>query len=579
MLNYFEKRIRSFTYSDIISKLIISIIAVSFYETAFSQYNFNTAEYFNSISFVSYMLYVVIVFAVLLFTVDEKYNGYIIIPLVTALLMKTNYQDKGLHFALVSSAVVAGFAFYYGKKIKLPNLNKRFTIVLCISAAAFLALFVGSITIVKFLNHKTPNFDFGIFSQMYHYMSETFIPYTTCERDMLLSHFAVHFSPIVYLGLPLYLIFPHPSTVMAIQALAVAFGVFPLYKLSKHFGLSNLKTVAGVMMYVLHPTVIANNFYYFHENCFLTVMLLWTFYFAEKGKTVPTFVFAVLTMMVKEDAPVYILFFGLYLLFSNKAKIKGGILCGLAAVYFAVVTKLMSIYGQGIMTYRYDNFIFEEGGSIYSVILNIIKNPSYLLQQLLKTEKLEFLILMLVPMAFLPFAIKKPSRIILLLPMVLINLMTNYQYQYNIGFQYTYATVAFLFYLTVINVSELDNKWAKKLLICGVCASLIFFSSVNLHRTTAFDDYERDKEVDQAIEKALATIPMDSSIKSTTFFIPSLWNRNEVYEYEYSNKETDYVVFDLRWSDEDYDSFKQTNLEDYEECYYDEDVIVIFQKK
>ncbi len=578
MLNFFKKRLVNLTYTNIISKLMLAFLAVSFVGTAFSPYEFDTAEYFNSISFGSYMLTSVFLFVVLLIWVDEKYNGYLLIPIITALFMITNYQDRGIYFALITTSVAGAFVFYFVKDIRLPSIDKKTTVFLCALLGTFLALFIGGLTIVKFLNHKTPNFDFGIFSQMYHYMSETLIPYTTCERDMLLSHFAVHFSPILYLALPFYMLFPNPSTILAVQAIAVALGVFPLYKLSKLFNFSNYKTLAIIIIYVLHPTVIANNFYYFHENCFLTVLLLWMFYFAEKGKTVPTFVFALLTMMVKEDAPVYVLFFGLYLLFSNKSKLKGAVLCGMSALYFAVVTRLMAIYGQGIMTYRYDNFIFEESGSIYSVILNIIKNPTYMLQQLLKVEKLEFLILMLVPLALLPFAIKKPSRLILLLPMVLINLMSEYVYQYDIGFQYTYASVAFLFYLTVINTSELNPVIAKKLLICGICASLIFFTSVNLSRIDSIKHYKNEKGMVEIINDALDTIPMDKSIKSTTFFIPALWNRNQVYEYEYSDEETDYVVFDLRWSDEDYDTFKQTTLGIYEEVLYDEDAIAIFKK-
>lgn len=588
MLNFLKNRAQNITYRNIISKLIFSIVAISYFLIGTSDYNFNTAEFFNSISFGGYMLAVGLLFFAILIFIPEKFNGYLILPPLTALFVLTNYQGQSAYFALISALVVGGFVFYFSNDFKLPRISKKLLIILITLLGAFLALFVGGLTIVKFLNHKTPNFDFGIFSQMYHYMSKTLIPYTTCERDMLLSHFAVHFSPILYLGLPLYWIFPNPSTVLAIQALAVAAGVFPLYKLAKHFGLSEYKTLAIVIMYVFHPTVIANNFYYFHENCFLTVLLLWMFYFAEKNKAIPTFIFALLTMMVKEDAPVYVLFFGLYLIFSNKSKLKGGILCGLSAVYFAVVTKLMAIYGQGIMTYRYENFIFEDGGSIYSVVLNVIKNPAYMIQQLTQpasslhaSAKLEFLILMLIPMALLPFAIRKPSRIILLLPMVLINLMTTYQYQYNIGFQYTYATVAFLFYLTVINVSEMKSDHAKKMLTCGVCASLIFFASVNMSRMDSIRHYQNEKETVDNINKALATIPKDKSINSTTFFIPALWNRDVVYEYEYSDKETDYVVFDLRWSNsfQSYDEFKSISIETYEEVVYEPGAIAIFKKK
>lgn len=578
VLNYFKNRICSLTYKTVISKLIFAIATVSLIETVFSQYDFNTAEYFLSISFAKFMLAAGGVFLFSLLAFDKKLDGFLLISSVTLLFFFTNYTDRGLYFALVSSLVVGGFVFCFASDMRFPKLSKRTTLIFLIALAAFSALFIGGLTVIKYLSHKTPNFDFGIFSQMYHYMSKTLIPYTTCERDMLLSHFAVHFSPILYIVLPLYWIFPSPVTVLAAQAIAVALGTLPLYKLSKHFGLSNYKTLAIIAIYVLHPSVIANNFYYFHENCFLTVLLLSTFYFAEKGKSVPTYLFALLTMMVKEDAPVYILFFGLYLLFSNKSKVKGIILCIISSTYFFVVTKLMAAYGQGIMTYRYENFIFESEGSIYSVVLNIIKNPPYLFQQLLKTEKLEFLILMLVPLALLPFAIKKPSRIILLMPMVLINLMTNYVYQYDIGFQYTYASLAFLFYLTVINTSELSHKTAKKMLTCALCASLIFFASVNLHRTDAIQQYKESKEEIEVINEVLSTIPKDKSVKSTTFFIPALWDHDLLYEYAYSDETTDYVIFDLRWSDMDYRVFESNNP-DYETVVFEEDIIAVLKAK
>lgn len=579
MLEFIKSRLQKATYKNVISKIILSIITVSFFTTAFSEYKFDTADYFNSISFGGYFFSALLLFGVLTLLLPENYNGYAIITVSTALLYITNSQDRNLYYALVSSLVIGGLVFYFANHLKFPSLNKKLAITLCIILASLFTLFVGGITIIKFLNHRTPNFDFGIFSQMYHYLSKTFIPFTTCERDMLLSHFAVHFSPILYLGLPFYWIFPNPSTILALQAFVVALGILPIYKLAKHFNISNNKLLAVITIYVLHPTVIANNFYYFHENCFLTVLLLFTFYFAETGKSIPTYIFALLTMMVKEDAPIYVLFFGLYLIFSNKSKLKGSVLCTLSVVYFAVVTKLMSIFGQGIMTYRYENFIFEEGGSIYSVVINIIKNPAYLFGQLLKIEKLEFLILMLVPMALLPFAVKKPSRIILLLPMILINLMTEYKYQYDIGFQYTYATVAFLFYVTLINISELDAKYAKRLLICGVCSSLIFFSSVNLNRLDAIKTYNNEQHLVNTINEALDTIPMDKSIKSSTFLIPALWNRDIVYQYDYSDKETDYVVFDLRWDAEDYEDFKTKNSDTYKEVLHKQNAIAIFEAK
>ena len=575
---YLIRRIKEITYHSVIVKIITAVAAVSLYLIMTSEFVFDTRDYFLSISLLPYILSVTGIFLISVAAIPKKVDPYLLLSLICLIFAKTNYDNKGLYFALATSLAIGGFAFFFGKDIKLPNIKNRTAVIICAILGTLLALFIGGLTILKYLDYKTPNFDFGIFAQMYHYMSKTFIPYTTCERDMLLSHFAVHFSPILYIALPVYMIFPHPATILAVQAVAVALGVIPLYKLSKHFGLSNNKTIALVIIYVLHPTVIANNFYYFHENCFLTVLLLWLFYFAEKKKAVPMYIFAFLTMFVKEDAPIYVLFFGLYLIISNKRKLHGAIMSVLSVIYFVATTILMSIFGQGIMTYRYDNFIFEDGGTLVDVVLNVIKNPTYVFDQILTVEKLEFLIPMLIPMALLPFAIKKPSRIVLLGPLVLINLMTNYVYQYDIGFQYTYASTAFLFYLAAMNVSELDVSAAKKLLTCGVLASVIFFASINLSRMDTIKTYNANKETNRVITETLAEIPKDKSITSSTFFIPALWNRDEVYEDVYTDEITDYVVFDIRWSEGDYKKFVRQNP-DYEVVSYEKGIIAVVRKK
>lgn len=79
-----------------------------------------------------------------------------------------------------------------------PNLfltKKRLAAIL-ICAACLWFLFTGFLTIVRYRANYASTYDFGIFSQMYYYMDQTLAPMTTCERDGLLSHFAVHLSPI-----------------------------------------------------------------------------------------------------------------------------------------------------------------------------------------------------------------------------------------------------------------------------------------------------------------------------------------------------------------------------------------------
>ncbi len=95
-------------------------------------------------------------------------------------------------------------------------------------------LFACVWTVTKILTFRTATYDMGIFSQMFYSMKETGLPITTLERDKVLSHFAVHVSPIYYVLLPFYMLAPYPATLQILQSLVVISAVIPLWKLGTH---------------------------------------------------------------------------------------------------------------------------------------------------------------------------------------------------------------------------------------------------------------------------------------------------------------------------------------------------------
>ena len=77
-------------------------------------------------------------------------------------------------------------------------LTSRRSWMILAAAAGIWFLFTASMTILRYRLNYASAYDFGIFSQMYYYMDKGLTPLTTCERDGLLSHFAVHLSPVFY---------------------------------------------------------------------------------------------------------------------------------------------------------------------------------------------------------------------------------------------------------------------------------------------------------------------------------------------------------------------------------------------
>ncbi len=492
-------------------------------------------------------------------------------------------QTNNIYFLLGITAGCALLLWHMmdGDKLKLDKLrpDRRAAIILAAVLGGFFAVYIGLLTSLRYLTFSTPNFDFGIFCNMFFNMKETLLPNVTCERDGLLSHFAVHVSPIYYLLLPFYMIFPSPLTLQIGQAVLLASGVIPVVLLCRHLKLSNKATVAFAAIYVFFPALAGGCFYDLHENKFLAPLILWLMYFIEKKQEIPTYIFMVLVLFVKEDAPVYIMFIALYMLIHRREYRKGIIMMVVAVLYFLGVTSYLANAGDGVMTYRYDNFIANRDAGLIGVIKTVLVNPALVFFESFNTEKLEFMILTLVPLGFMPFLTRKTSRLILVLPYMLVNLMSDYQYQHSIFFQYTYASCALLVYLSIVNASELSHNARKMLLTAAMTASVLFFTSQIADRDYYINTYNTNREDYAKMNEALEMIPDDASVKGTTFLVPRLSQRFVIYDIS-TIHDTEYAAVDLRsgYNAKAEQQLDQLENEGFELVVMVEDLVAVMKK-
>lgn len=431
---------------------------------------------------------------------------------------------------LVLCAVVA----YSDLKDLDLKIKKR---TLYIAVAVMLVLmtaYIGAACIVKYNNYNVYGYDHGIFAQMFHNMKETGQMVTTYERNELMSHFKVHFSPIFYILLPFYMIFPSSQALLVINGFIIISGIVPLMFLCKRFKLSNIATLLFCVCYAIYPTFIGNGLWGLHENAFLAPLILWLFYFSEKDCTIGAVIFAVLLLCVKEDAAMYLAIIALYYIVSGKSLARNFILLALSLLCFGAVTMLMQKYGLGIMSAsRFGNYIGKDG-SLFTLIRSVIENPAFTLSQVFTQEKLLFLLQMFAPLCFLPLMGKKPARLILFIPMLLINLMTRYSYGYDIYFQYTLGSAAILFYLSVAAYSEMGEKRKKTLICATLCSTVMacstYLSPGYLGRTDAV------KQRNDEIAQALSVIPENASVAATDSPAGNLTERDELYYINSANK-------------------------------------------
>lgn len=556
-------------------KLLLSWLIVSAFYIATSDISFVDFYFFQSIKLPIFIGCVLFIWVILCMIPSKKYISVLMI--ITALLYAILGVIKYSSFFFSAGCCVAVALLILHTNINGIDLKVHKSVPWIVASVLIIALtaFVGGICCLIYKNHWTSCYDFGLFAQMFHYMKNTGLPLITCERDGLLSHFAVHFSPIFYLLLPIYFVVPSPCTLLVMQAFVVVSGVIPIILICRNHKLSHCATTLFAVCYALYPCFTGSCFFYIHENNFLASLILWLIYFLERKKSILIFISAFLVLLVKEDAAVYVAVISLYFLCAQKNYKCSISLLIISIIYFLCVTHYLSVYGNGAMTWRYSNYMYDGSDSLVTMIIAVFKNPIYVVQQGFTQEKIIFIIQMLLPICFLPLITKNPSRYILMIPFLLVNLMTNYQYQYNIGFQYCFGSGSLLLYLAVVNYSELKD--GRKLLLTSACCSVIVFFGLYYNKLNYIDEYKWTSEQRETIDYALSLIPDDASVISSTFILPNLSQRDEIYQLETTDQTAEYYVLDLRYTTDEY-SVATYLTEEYELIFYKTDTIVIFRK-
>lgn len=458
----------------------------------------------------------------------------------------------------------------------------------------FTAGFIGTYTVIRYLTYSSPNFDFGIFSQMFYYMKHTFTMKTTCERDMLMSHMKVHISPAWFLILPFYAIFESPVTIQVMQAVILAIPVILLAKICSKHNFSKKVTILICAAYLFFPVISSGCGYDAHENMFLPLALFMLIFAFETDKTWLLVLSVIFTLGIKEDAAVYVIFISLYMILADKKYKKGIVTFIAAALYFILAVTWLNKYGDGTLTFRYNNVIPAGDGNVFGMIRTFITNPAYMITQIMSKDNIEFIISVTGALAFVPFAVKKWQTLILFGPFILFNLLPDYAYAHNIGFQYVFGSGCMLIYAAICNMNECEDVVKIKKASVMAIFSVIFFASLSWSKINVADkiDSSEKRETYNIINEALDMIPDDASVAASTFLVPHLSERKYLYEVYYTDKETGYVAIDLRGigsstiyadgidvSQLDSKSRKYIMSDEYENLYYKESCIIILKHK
>ncbi len=490
-------------------------------------------------------------------------------------------QYNDIYFVAGMVALVS-IAIFYGIHYSKPgiiDIPERAYIIIMAAAAVMYVLLVSVYMVTRYLSYNSPNYDMGLFTQMFHYMKTTGTMKTTSERDYLMSHMCVHISPVFYLILPVYMLFSSPVALEIIQPVLIALAIIPLAMICRHRNMSRWETAFIVIIYCFYPVMSGGCFYDIHENMFFPLLLSLFLLFMEKDNNIGMCISAVLVWLIKEDASVLMMFVALYMLTEKRQRKKGLLLFAASAIYCVIACIILAHIGAGVVSGRFNNMIPSGDGNMLSVVYTVLANPAYLMTQILAADRITFIIQTMGVLLFVPFMTRKWSRYILLGPYILFNLVPDYQYMYNIHFHYVFGSGLLLIYLMIINLSDMDSKKRQELIYVIVSAAVICFMAYNMPRIEAAKDYFDDdtQETVRIMDEGLSYIPDDAGVIATTFLCTRLAARKELYELYYTDKKAEYIALDLRSSSREYDENVYINNPRYEKIYYAKGVIAVFR--
>ncbi len=492
----------------------------------------------------------------------ERWAMFACVCVLSGLCLIYNFSLGFLAACLALAAIVLVYALR-GCDLRAdalrpaPKEKKRCLLILsCITAGFF--LFVSVWTVCRVYIFYSSTYDLGLFSQMFYSMKTTGLPITTLERATTMSHFQVHVSPIYYLMLPFYCIYPSAQTLQVLQAAVLASAVIPLWKIGRLHGLKALPRLLVCAALLLFPAYSGGTDFDLHENCFLTPLILWTLYGIDSKKISVSVIFGALTLTVKEDAAVYVAVLAIWLILKTVRQqgekrellLGFGLLIGAIAWFLAATSYLQNV-GDGVMSYRYNNFIYDGSSSLFTVIKAVLMCPMKALAEAFEPQKLNYVLKTMLPVLFLPLFTRKYERFVLLIPYFLVNLMSDYKYQYDLFFQYSFGSAAFLIYLTAINLADLKWQKLRAALPAAACAFGFVFVCTDILPAAqtvikAYRDYHDHYE---RIEQTLALIPEDATVTSGAFYTPQLSEREIIYDVFYCSTEqllsTEYVALDM----------------------------------
>ncbi|MEO7326952.1 MAG: DUF2079 domain-containing protein, partial [Minicystis sp.] len=278
------------------------------------------------------------------------------------------------------------------------------------------------------------------------------------------------------------------------------------------------------------------------------------------------------TLLCREDASLLCCFVALYAILSRRpgAARLGWLTILVSLAYFAIVKRFFMNSSDIFMTgkesysyaYYYEDLIPNKNG-VGGLVLSLLTNPIFTVKTIIAEAKLNFFLVLFVPLLFLPFA-ARTARVMLAYGLLFCFLASR-SAVFTPSFQYSNLILCVAFAITPAAVARLEEGSfaalhgldGKRLARAAVAAMLVASLLVSWKFGGFVDNQafrggfgrvarqlsQHDKDTYAWVEEQVAKVPMTVSVGVTNKMGPHISNRKDVIFYPESRL-PEYVFID-----------------------------------
>ncbi|MBV8198157.1 MAG: DUF2079 domain-containing protein [Candidatus Eremiobacteraeota bacterium] len=362
---------------------------------------------------------------------------------------------------------------------------------LWLGCLAYAALFTG-LGALKYAVHRNL-IDFGIFAQT---AASAFGCFCNAIEG---SHWAFHFSPILYVAGGAVALAHFPLTLIALQAVAGALVAPPLYALALRRSASTTIARGAALVAWLYPPLAGLVFGDFHENGFAPAAVAWMLYAFDAGFIGWAALAALVTLSIKEDQALFLIAAGALGAWAYRGTPRGrtaGVVAIVAAavalLFFAVIQPHAALAANA--GWQPERFYAWQTGDARNLLGNI-------------GARLGFLVLIFLPLMFLPLRSRFIWLAVLPLAEVLLSRMPT---TFTLGTHYAGAWIGYVLVAYAAAIGGLQARTARRAIAACVALCVVEFAVANpLHPRLNLRLVEAR---DVALDRFLARFPAGANV-------------------------------------------------------------------